>query len=178
MAQSSIRPKIQGRRGAARSWASGLPSNRRGGALPLVVVDYSHKPDPLEQVLATLRAHCEGRLTCVFGCGGERDAGKRPVMGAIAERLADVVIVTDDNPRGEDGDAIVAQIVGGMHAPERAIVERDRAHAIALALEAAQAGDVILIAGKGHEAYQEVAGAKRPFDDFKVARAALEARSC
>lgn len=149
-----------------------------GGSLPLVVVDYSHKPDPLEQVLATLRAHCEGKLICVFGCGGERDSGKRPVMGAIAERLADVVIVTDDNPRGEDGDTIVAQIVAGMCAPERATVERDRARAIDVAIAQAQAGDVVLIAGKGHETYQEVAGAKRPFDDLQVARAALEARPC
>ena len=149
-----------------------------GGSSPLVVVDYSHKPDPLEQVLATLRAHCEGKLICVFGCGGERDAGKRPVMGAIAERLADLVIVTDDNPRGEDGDAIVAQIVAGMRAPERATVERDRARAIDMAIAQAQAGDVVLIAGKGHETYQEVAGAKRPFDDLRVARAALEARPC
>jgi len=149
-----------------------------GGSLPLVVVDYSHKPDPLEQVLATLRAHCEGKLLCVFGCGGERDSGKRPVMGAIAERLADVVIVTDDNPRGEDGDTIVAQIVAGMRAPERATVERDRARAIDVAIAQAQAGDVVLIAGKGHETYQEVAGAKRPFDDLQVARAALGARPC
>ncbi|HLI16871.1 MAG TPA: UDP-N-acetylmuramoyl-L-alanyl-D-glutamate--2,6-diaminopimelate ligase [Rhodanobacteraceae bacterium] len=149
-----------------------------GGAAPLVVVDYSHKPDPLEQVLATLRAHCEGKLVCVFGCGGERDAGKRPVMGAIAERLADVVIVTDDNPRGEDGDAIVAQIVAGMSAPERALVERDRARAIALAIGQAGAGDVILIAGKGHETYQETAGVKRPFDDLAVARSTLETQPC
>ncbi|MGN6789986.1 MAG: UDP-N-acetylmuramoyl-L-alanyl-D-glutamate--2,6-diaminopimelate ligase [Rhodanobacteraceae bacterium] len=149
-----------------------------GGSLPLVVVDYSHKPDPLEQVLATLRAHCEGRLICVFGCGGERDAGKRPVMGEIAERLADVVVVTDDNPRGEDGDAIVAQIMAGMRAPKRAMVERDRARAIDVAIAEARAGDVVLIAGKGHETYQEVAGAKRPFDDLQVARAALEARPC
>jgi UDP-N-acetylmuramoyl-L-alanyl-D-glutamate--2,6-diaminopimelate ligase len=149
-----------------------------GGRLPLVVVDYSHKPDPLEQVLATLRAHCEGKLICVFGCGGERDAGKRPVMGAIAERLADVVIITDDNPRGEDSDAIVTQIVAGMRAPEHATVERDRACAIDMAIAQARAGDVVLIAGKGHETYQEVAGAKRPFDDLRVARAALEARPC
>ncbi|MGH8184828.1 MAG: UDP-N-acetylmuramoyl-L-alanyl-D-glutamate--2,6-diaminopimelate ligase [Rhodanobacteraceae bacterium] len=149
-----------------------------GGMLPLVVVDYSHKPDALEQVLQTLREHCEGKLICVFGCGGERDAGKRPLMGAIAERLADVVIVTDDNPRGEDGDAITAQIVAGMSAPERATVERDRTHAIGLAVAQAGAGDVVLIAGKGHETYQEVAGAKRPFDDMQVARAALEARPC
>ncbi|MGH8192022.1 MAG: UDP-N-acetylmuramoyl-L-alanyl-D-glutamate--2,6-diaminopimelate ligase [Rhodanobacteraceae bacterium] len=149
-----------------------------GGALPLVVIDYSHKPDPLEQVLETLRAHCEGKLICVFGCGGERDAGKRPVMGEIAERLADLVVVTDDNPRGEDGDAIVAQIVAGMHAPERALVERNRARAIGLALERAHSGDVVLIAGKGHETYQEIAGTKRPFDDLKVARTSLEARPC
>jgi UDP-N-acetylmuramoyl-L-alanyl-D-glutamate--2,6-diaminopimelate ligase len=149
-----------------------------GGALPLVVVDYSHKPDPLEQVLETLREHCAGRLICVFGCGGERDAGKRPMMGALAERLADAVIVTDDNPRGEDGDAIVAAIVGGMRAPAQATVERDRARAIALAIGQAHAGDVVLIAGKGHETYQEIAGRKRPFDDLAVARATLEARPC
>jgi UDP-N-acetylmuramoyl-L-alanyl-D-glutamate--2,6-diaminopimelate ligase len=149
-----------------------------GGTLPLVVVDYSHKPDALEQVLNALREHCEGKLICVFGCGGERDAGKRPIMGALAERLADVVIVTDDNPRDEDGDAIVAQIVAGLRAPEHTTVERDRAHAIGMAIGQARAGDVVLIAGKGHEAYQEVAGVKHPFDDLKVARATLEARPC
>jgi len=149
-----------------------------GGASPLVVVDYSHKPDALEQVLAALRAHCDGTLICVFGCGGERDAGKRPIMGAIAERMADSVIVTDDNPRGEDGDAIVAQIVAGMHAPERATVERDRARAIGIAIAQARAGDVVLIAGKGHETYQEVGGVKHPFDDLQVARATLEAHPC
>ena len=149
-----------------------------GGALPLVVVDYSHKPDALEQVLAALRAHCDGKLLCVFGCGGERDAGKRPIMGAIAERIADVVIVTDDNPRGEDGDAIVAQIVAGMQAPERVTVERDRTRAIDIAIAQAHAGDVVLIAGKGHETYQEVGGAKHPFDDLQVARATLEALPC
>jgi UDP-N-acetylmuramoyl-L-alanyl-D-glutamate--2,6-diaminopimelate ligase len=149
-----------------------------GGALPLVVVDYSHKPDALEQVLAALRAHCDGRLICVFGCGGERDAGKRPIMGAIAERMADVVIVTDDNPRGEAGDAIVAQIVAGMRMPERAMVERDRARAIDIAIAQAHAGDVVLVAGKGHETYQEVGGARHPFDDLQVARATLEARPC
>ena len=149
-----------------------------GGALPLVVVDYSHKPDALEQVLAALRAHCDGKLVCVFGCGGDRDVGKRPIMGAIAERMADVVIVTDDNPRGEDGDAIVAQIVAGMRAPERATVERDRARAIDIAIAQARAGDAVLIAGKGHETYQEIGGAKHPFDDLQVARATLEARPC
>ncbi|OZB61288.1 MAG: UDP-N-acetylmuramoyl-L-alanyl-D-glutamate--2,6-diaminopimelate ligase [Lysobacterales bacterium 14-68-21] len=151
--------------------------NRLGDGLrqPLVVVDYAHTPDALEQALTALRAHCAGRLLCVFGCGGERDAGKRPVMGAIAERLADVAIVTDDNPRGEDGDAIVAQIVAGFADPGRARVQRDREAAIRLALSMARAGDVVLVAGKGHETYQEGARGKRPFDDMEVARAALEA---
>ena len=116
------------------------------GDLPLVVVDYSHTPDALEQALTALRAHCAGRLICVFGCGGERDAGKRPLMGEIAARLADEAIVTDDNPRRENGDAIVAQIVAGM--PEGTTIERDRAAAIALALRDAHAGDVVLIAGR------------------------------
>jgi UDP-N-acetylmuramoyl-L-alanyl-D-glutamate--2,6-diaminopimelate ligase len=144
------------------------------GRQPLLVVDYAHTPDALEQSLGALRAHCSGRLICVFGCGGERDAGKRPLMGAIAERLADLVIVTDDNPRGEDGDAIVAQIVAGMSDPTAALIERDRAAAIYSALAQAKPGDVLLIAGKGHETYQEGAHGKRPFDDLSVARAALE----
>jgi UDP-N-acetylmuramoyl-L-alanyl-D-glutamate--2,6-diaminopimelate ligase len=148
-----------------------------GGALPLVVVDYAHTPDALEQALTSLRAHCTGKLICVFGCGGERDAGKRPQMGAIAERLADEIIVTDDNPRGEDGDAIVAQIVAGLAQPRGARIERDRAAAIALALRAAHAGDVVLVAGKGHEPYQEIDGVRRPFDDADVARRTLEARA-
>ncbi|UGB38573.1 UDP-N-acetylmuramoyl-L-alanyl-D-glutamate--2,6-diaminopimelate ligase [Frateuria soli] len=141
------------------------------GRHPLVVVDYAHTPDALEQALTALRAHCAGRLVCVFGCGGERDAGKRPQMGAIAERLADVAIITDDNPRGEDGDAIVAQIRAGMQ--RAATVERDRAAAIGMAIAGAGADDVVLIAGKGHETYQEGAAGKRPFDDLATARAAL-----
>jgi len=148
-----------------------------GGAAPLVVVDYAHTPDALEQALTNLRAHCEGALICVFGAGGERDQGKRPQMAAIAERLADRVIVTDDNPRGENGDVIVAQIVAGFVHRESVVVQRDRAQAIALALREAKAGDVVLIAGKGHEPYQEVAGIKHPFDDLAVARKALEARA-
>ena len=147
--------------------------NRLGGDghHALVVVDYAHTPDALEQALTALRAHCAGRLVCVFGCGGERDAGKRPQMGAIAERLADVAIVTDDNPRGEDGEAIVAQILAGMQRP--ATVERDRAAAIGRAIAQAGIDDVVLIAGKGHETYQEGAAGKRPFDDLAVARAVL-----
>ncbi|MCW8808052.1 MAG: UDP-N-acetylmuramoyl-L-alanyl-D-glutamate--2,6-diaminopimelate ligase [Rhodanobacter sp.] len=150
--------------------------NRLGGVhgLPLVVVDYAHTPDALEQVLTALRAHCAGRLICVFGCGGERDAGKRPLMGAIAARLADIAIVTDDNPRSEEGDAIVAQIVAGMKAAPRMAVERDRGLAIASALSLSRSGDVVLIAGKGHETSQEGAQGKRPFDDLAVARASLE----
>ncbi len=154
--------------------------NRLGGEgdLPLVVVDYSHTPDALEQALTSLRAHCAGQLICVFGCGGERDQGKRPQMGAIAERLADRVIITDDNPRGEDGDFIVAQIAAGLSRPGEATVQRDRARAIALALGQAQRGDAVLIAGKGHEPYQEIRGVRHPFDDLDVARRALEARAC
>ncbi len=154
--------------------------SRLGGvrAQPLIVVDYAHTPDALEQALTSLRAHCAGRLVCVFGCGGERDAGKRPQMGAIAERLADRIIVTDDNPRGESGDAIVEQILAGLARPLGAIVERDRATAIAQAIGIAQAGDIVLIAGKGHEPYQEVGGEKRPFDDLAIARRALELRAC
>src|SRR5690606_25932221 len=109
-----------------------------GGDRPLVVVDYSHKPDPLEQALQSLRDHLRGRLVCVFGCGGERDAGKRPVMAAIAERLADEVVVTDDNPRHEDGDAIVAGIMAGFAHPERVRIERDRRPAITGAITRAR----------------------------------------
>jgi UDP-N-acetylmuramoyl-L-alanyl-D-glutamate--2,6-diaminopimelate ligase len=150
--------------------------SRLGGlqGLPLVVVDYAHTPDALEQAMNALRAHCAGQLICVFGCGGERDGGKRPLMGEIAARLADVVIVTDDNPRGEDGDAIVAQIVAGMISARAMTVQRDRAVAIGAALQMARAGDVVLIAGKGHETYQDGATGKHPFDDLAVAHAALE----
>ena len=143
------------------------------GKAPLVVVDYAHTPDALEQALASLRAHTRGRLFCVFGCGGERDAGKRPQMGAIAERLADVVIVTDDNPRREEGDAIVADIMAGFAEPARVMVQRDRAAAIAQAITQAGSDDVVLIAGKGHEPYQEINGVRQPFDDADTARVLL-----
>lgn len=151
--------------------------NRLGGdgERPLVVVDYAHTPDALEQALASLRAHAGARLTCVFGCGGERDRGKRPMMARIAEQHADRVVVTDDNPRGEDGDAIVAGIMAGFAAPEAVQVERDRALAIARAIARSGAQDVVLVAGKGHEPYQEIAGVRHPFDDTEVARAALDA---
>lgn len=149
--------------------------NRLGGddGQPLAVVDYSHKPDPLQQALQSLRDHLRGRLICVFGCGGERDRGKRAQMAAIAERLADRVYVTDDNPRGEDGDAIVADIMVGFGRPQAVVVERDRAAAIMAAITAAGPDDIVLIAGKGHETYQEVAGVRYPFDDRRVAARAL-----
>jgi UDP-N-acetylmuramoyl-L-alanyl-D-glutamate--2,6-diaminopimelate ligase len=141
---------------------------------PLAIVDYAHTPDALEKALSAARRHCTGKLVCVFGCGGDRDAGKRPVMGAIAERLADVVIITDDNPRTEDGDAIVAQIAAGLKFPERAVIQRDRAAAIEHALRGAASGDVVLIAGKGHEDYQIVGLEKRYFSDRDVVQAALK----
>ena len=150
--------------------------NRLGGegGRPLVVIDYAHTPDALEQALSSLREHAPTRLVCVFGCGGERDAGKRPQMAAIAERLADLVIVTDDNPRGEDGDAIVADILAGFERADATIVLRDRAQAIARAIGEAGAHDIVLVAGKGHEPYQEIAGVKHAFDDSVVAREQLE----
>ncbi len=147
------------------------------GVLPLVVIDYAHTPDALEQALSSVRAHLTGKLHVVFGCGGERDAGKRALMGAVAANGADRITITDDNPRGEDGDAIVAAILEGLGAPRLALVERDRACAITDAVRGAGADDGVLIAGKGHEAYQETAGVRRPFDDTSVARAALEARA-
>ena len=153
--------------------------NRLGGdgERPLVVIDYAHTPDALEQALTSLRDHAPARLICVFGCGGERDTGKRPQMAASAERLADIVIVTDDNPRAEDGDAIVADIVAGFARPDSVVVQRDRAKAIARAIGEAGPNDIVLIAGKGHEPYQEVAGVKHPFDDTTVARQYLEERA-
>jgi len=168
--------------------------NRLGGqGEPTVVIDYAHTPDALEQALRSLHGHLDGRLLCVFGCGGERDTGKRPQMAAIAEQLADVVFVTDDNPRGEDGDAIVAHIMAGFAAhgsasgavagcegaPRRSTeiyVQRDRARAIGAAIAQAGPGDIVLVAGKGHEPYQEIAGIKHPFDDTDVASRALAAR--
>ncbi len=145
---------------------------------PLLVIDYAHSPDALLQALTTLRELAQargGKLHCLFGCGGERDAGKRPLMAAVAERLADRVIVTNDNPRREEPAAIIADILGGMSS--RPLVEPDRARAIALAVAAADPCDVVLIAGKGHENYQEIAAARLPFSDFACAQAALAGRS-
>ena len=140
---------------------------------PLAVVDYAHTPHALEQALRALREHGGGRLWCVFGCGGDRDAGKRPLMGAAAERWADRVTITDDNPRGEDPQRIVRDIQAGMRHPEMAAVIRDRRTAIAHTLAEAAPGDIVLIAGKGHEDVQIVGAEKRPFSDRDVARECL-----
>jgi UDP-N-acetylmuramoyl-L-alanyl-D-glutamate--2,6-diaminopimelate ligase len=137
---------------------------------PLAVVDYAHTPDALEAALAALREHCQGRLWCVFGCGGERDAAKRPLMGAAAEAGADRVIVTDDNPRHEDGAAIAAAIVAGLREPARVEVVRDRATAITRALHEAAPEDVVLVAGKGHETVQQIGDEARPFSDRALVR--------
>jgi UDP-N-acetylmuramoyl-L-alanyl-D-glutamate--2,6-diaminopimelate ligase len=137
-----------------------------------VIVDYAHKPDSLERVLEEVRTLAEGRVFCVFGCGGDRDREKRPVMGRIASDLADVAIVTSDNPRSEEPQTIIDEILAG--APELE-VEPDRRSAIARAIEAAGEGDVVLIAGKGHEQGQEIAGTVHPFDDRTVAREVLRA---
>lgn len=140
---------------------------------PMVVVDYAHTPNALSLALEALREHAKGRVICVFGCGGERDRGKRPLMGRIAERLAGRVIVTDDNPRAEDGDTIVREILDGMTMPGAAMVERDRARAIRAAISEAGPEDIVLLAGKGHETYQEIVGERQPFCDREVALAVL-----
>jgi len=139
-----------------------------GAGLPHVVVDYAHKPDALLKVLESLRAQCSGRLTVVFGCGGERDAGKRPQMGDIAERYTDRVILTDDNARYEDPAAIIADILHGMKNPLKATVLHDRRAAIADALKNAEPEDYILVAGKGAEETQTAQGVSRAFNDAAV----------
>ena len=139
-----------------------------------VVIDYAHTPAALEQVLMSLGKRCAGRLICVFGCGGERDQDKRPLMGQVAQRLATEVILTDDNPRSEDGAEIIDAIRAGMEGAAAVSVERNRGRAIELALEQAGPDDVALIAGKGHETIQEVAGRRYPFSDRQQVRMLLE----
>ncbi|HUH00203.1 MAG TPA: UDP-N-acetylmuramoyl-L-alanyl-D-glutamate--2,6-diaminopimelate ligase [Gammaproteobacteria bacterium] len=153
--------------------ACGAPAGRMeafadAGRDVLAVVDYAHTPDALGKALTALRQHCKGRLWCVFGCGGDRDRGKRPEMARVVEQLADEVVITDDNPRREDGAAIVADILGGLADRGRVRVERDRAAAIRLALAGAGPGDVVLIAGKGHEEVQLVGDEQRPFSDRRL----------
>ncbi|PKN58000.1 MAG: UDP-N-acetylmuramoyl-L-alanyl-D-glutamate--2,6-diaminopimelate ligase [Deltaproteobacteria bacterium HGW-Deltaproteobacteria-14] len=141
---------------------------------PAVFVDYAHTPDALDNVLTALRPLVAGRLVCVFGAGGDRDRGKRPEMAAASARTADLSVVTSDNPRTEDPDAIIADIVAGLPAGAPHLVEPDRRAAIARAVADAGPGDAVLIAGKGHEDYQIVGTTRHPFDDARVAREALE----
>jgi len=140
----------------------------------LTVVDYAHTPNALEAVLKALREHTENNLICVFGCGGDRDTGKRPLMAGIAEQYADVVIVTDDNPRSENPEQIMQDIVAGFKSPESAVIEHDRATAIHCALNQAKTGDAVLIAGKGHENVQILATGTVPFNDREQASKVLQ----
>ncbi|MGJ8513675.1 UDP-N-acetylmuramoyl-L-alanyl-D-glutamate--2,6-diaminopimelate ligase [Carnimonas bestiolae] len=147
---------------------------------PLVVVDYAHTPDALENALAALSDHAKGKVWCLFGCGGDRDPGKRAMMAEVAARLARRVVVTDDNPRSEDAAAIRAQIIAGIPSVGRAAASvqeiGDRRQAIEDSIAAASADDTILIAGKGHEAYQEINGVRHDFSDIDIARAAVQRR--
>lgn len=155
--------------------AAGRMQTLGGGKRPLVVVDYAHTPDALEKVLSTLRPLAgEGRVICVFGCGGNRDKGKRPLMGRAASKGADLLYVTSDNPRGEDPLDIIADILHGVKT-DTAHIEPDRARAIFEAVGEARENDIVLIAGKGHEDYQEVQGQKTHFSDVEAAQKALEA---
>ncbi len=141
---------------------------------PVVVVDYAHTPDALESALQAVRAHLDGRLVCVFGCGGNRDQGKRPQMGRAAELLADDIFVTSDNPRNESANQIIEDVMSGLRRPGNATIEPDRAAAIRQAIANCKPGDVVLVAGKGHETWQEIGGRKIPFSDETTILDALE----
>ena len=165
---------VDGRLQTVEPVVSSTQANAGRGAL--VVVDYAHTPDALARALAALRPVAQaraGRLICLFGCGGERDPGKRPEMGRIAAELADHVVVSSDNPRTESPEAIVAQILAGIPASAGADVQVDRARAIMQTIWASSPEDVVLLAGKGHETYQDIGGEKLPFDDREWARLAL-----
>jgi len=152
--------------------ASGRMQQLGGGNVPLVVVDYAHTPDALKNVLTTLKEHTSTNLLCVFGCGGNRDSGKRVLMGEVASTYADAVVVTSDNPRNENPLQIMQDILEGMHG--NFAVEEDRAKAIAMAISTAKPSDTVLIAGKGHEEYQEIAGEKQVFSDVAHVKKALK----
>ncbi len=141
--------------------------------LPLILVDYAHTPDALEKALQALVDYCQGDLVCVFGCGGDRDNGKRPQMAKVAETLADTLVVTSDNPRTEEPESIIDMVVAGLQAETRFVRIADRRAAIEHAVVLLKAEDILLIAGKGHEDYQEINGVRFPFDDVEVARSAL-----
>jgi UDP-N-acetylmuramoyl-L-alanyl-D-glutamate--2,6-diaminopimelate ligase len=142
----------------------------------LCIVDYAHTPDSLENVLQTIEGFADGRIITVFGCGGDRDRTKRPLMGAIASRMSDITIVTLDNPRTEDPQAILDEIVTGIVEHAEYEVIENRADAIKKAIEIARPQDVVLIAGKGHETYQEIHGVRTDFDDREVAKSAIRGK--
>jgi len=146
----------------------------KGSRQPVVVVDFAHTPDALEQALLALREHGFARVCVVFGCGGDRDTGKRSLMGAVAERLADKIVLTDDNPRTEPGNLIIDNILSGIGQLEKVQIERDRKQAIAWAIKHAGQQDVVLVAGKGHEQYQITGDQKVPFNDAVVVQACLK----
>ena len=139
-----------------------------------IYIDYAHTPNAIESALRALRPHCHSKLWCVFGCGGDRDAGKRPLMGKLVERLADNIVVTSDNPRGEDPKKIIDDVLAGLANVDNATVIEDRAAAIAWTIAHAEPSDVVLIAGKGHEDYQDIGGERRAFSDYALALAAAE----
>ncbi|MED5528953.1 MAG: cyanophycin synthetase, partial [Pseudomonadota bacterium] len=141
------------------------------------LVDYAHTPEGLRSALLALRDHFDGDIWCVFGCGGNRDKGKRPIMGEIAEQNANQLVIADDNPRNEQGEEIVQHILSGTRNPSAVKVIRDRAEAIDYAIQNAKPGDLVLVAGKGHETYQDVGGNKNIFSDANQVRLALQNRS-
>lgn len=144
-----------------------------GGEKPRIIIDYAHTPHAIEQTLKSLRAHCYGKLWCIFGCGGNRDKTKRPIMGKIVEKYADCAVITSDNPRHEEPQAIIEQIVSGLAVDSTAIIEADCRKAIIHAISCAKPADIILIAGKGHELYQQIGDEKLPFSDLVEAQFAL-----
>ncbi|HYF97503.1 MAG TPA: UDP-N-acetylmuramoyl-L-alanyl-D-glutamate--2,6-diaminopimelate ligase [Coxiellaceae bacterium] len=156
---------------------SGRLQHFGGGLVPQVIVDYAHTPDALEKVLSTLREHCRGKLWCVFGCGGDRDRGKRPLMAEMAERFSDYIVLTDDNPRSESSNAIAQEIQQGFSAAASVKIILDRASAIKYAIQNAVLDDMILVAGKGHEEYQIIGNERLVFSDRKQVEQELEARA-
>ncbi len=158
---------------ASLTTVSGRMERFGGAGLPTVVVDYAHTPNALEVTLGTLRELCAGKLWCVFGCGGDRDQGKRAEMGQIAENMSDELVLTNDNPRGEKAESIIQDIKSGMRNPDKARVELDRAAAIRSAIQLADERDMILVAGKGHESWQEIEGARIAFSDVEQVKQSL-----
>ena len=154
-----------------------IDNNDVSALLPTVIVDYAHTPDGLKKVLESIKKLCEGKLITVFGCGGDRDSGKRPLMGSIAEEFSDYVFITSDNPRSEDPEKIVSEILKGIEKRDQIKIEIDRFIAIKESIEFAKKEDIVLIAGKGHEDYQILNDKIIDFDDRKIAYKFLEEKS-